>query len=52
MISEKYRGKREWKEKVMEQLVNLSVEKKMTQNSRLVSNRNFRLSEDFPLNLS
>ncbi len=25
MISEKYRGKREWKEKVMEQLVNLSV---------------------------
>ena len=44
MISEKYRGKREWKEKVMEQLVNLSVEKKMTQNSKLVSNKNFRLS--------
>ena len=52
MISEKYRGKREWKERVREQLVNLSVEKKMTQSSKLLGYKNFRLSEDFPLNLA
>jgi hypothetical protein len=51
LISEKYRGTREWKEKVMEQLINLSVEKKITQSSRLLEYKNFRLSEDFPLNL-
>jgi len=51
LISEKFRGTREWKEKVMEQLINLSVEKKMTNSSRLLEYKNFRLSEDFPLNL-
>ena len=44
MISERYRGKREWKEKVMEQLVNLSVDKNITPNSKLVDIKNFRLS--------
>lgn len=36
----------------MEQLINLSVEKKMTNSSRLFEYKNFRLSEDFPLNLT
>lgn len=36
----------------MEQLINLSVEKKMTNSSRLLEYKNFRLSEDFPLNLT
>jgi hypothetical protein len=35
----------------MEQLINLSVEKKMTNSSRLLEYKDFRLSEDFPLNL-
>lgn len=48
-MPEVYRGKPEWKQKVMEQLVNLSVEKKVTKDSKLVKSKEFKLSDDFPL---
>jgi hypothetical protein len=51
LVSEKYRGKKEWKEKILEQYINLSVEKKMTDNSKLLEFKSFKLSEDFPLKL-
>ena len=48
-MPEIYRGKPEWKIKVMEQMVNLSVDKKMTTDSKLIKSREFKMSEDFPL---
>lgn len=33
----------------MEQLVNLSVEKKVTKDSKLIKSKEFKLSDDFPL---
>jgi hypothetical protein len=48
-VPEIYRGKPEWKKKVMEQLVNLSVEKKVTKDSKLIKSKEFKLSDDFPL---
>lgn len=56
MISELYRGKPEWKEKVIEQLVNLSIGDQKSEASgklsKLLNARNFRLCEDFPLELN